>query len=69
MYNEYREPKCIVCKTAKPTCGDPAIYCRSCAIAIQTGRPSGVGRGSSPAWCVENPSLDNVIKIIEENRR
>ena len=40
MYSEYRdEPKCRVCGKNRPTCGDPKIYCRACAMALQTGKP------------------------------
>lgn len=40
MYNEYRpDPKCCVCGKYRPTCGDPAIYCRACAVALQSGKP------------------------------
>jgi hypothetical protein len=40
MYSEYRgEPKCVVCGTARRTCGDPKLYCRSCAEALRSGRP------------------------------
>ena len=40
MYSEYRgDPKCIVCGKAPRTCGDPKLYCRACAAALQTGRP------------------------------
>lgn len=40
MYSEQRgDPKCRVCGKRRPTCGDPKIYCRPCAAAIQSGRP------------------------------
>jgi len=37
MYRNY-EPKCAICKKAKPTCGDPKIYCKECSDALLTGR-------------------------------
>lgn len=41
MYSEYRgERKCSICGLKRACCGDPPEYCRECADAILSGRPS-----------------------------